>query len=109
MIYDVNGFIAGMHSVISKESADESPFEFEKSAWYRIDESLGYEAFVTTAFFVDPATICEGGMYVQFWQMYMDHLLDKLYENGVTLREQSRSKNPTSILSQKYHSALSGL
>ena len=66
MIYDVNGFIAGMHSVISKESADESPFEFEKSSWYRADDSLGYEAFVTTAFFVDPATICEGGMYVQF-------------------------------------------
>lgn len=61
MIYDVNGFIAGMHSVINKESADESPFEFEKSSWYRLDDSLGYEAFLTTAYFVDPATICEGG------------------------------------------------
>jgi len=61
MIYDVNGFIAGMHSVVSKASADESPFEFEKSSWYRLDDSLGYEAFLTTAYFVDPATICEGG------------------------------------------------
>ncbi len=61
MIYDVNGFIAGMHSVINKEAADVSTFAFEKSLWYRLDDSLGYEAYLTTAYFVDPAMICEGG------------------------------------------------
>ena len=86
MIYDVNGFIAGMHSVINKESADESPFEFEKSSWYRLDDSLGYEAFLTTAYFVDPATICEGGTYI-FEKMNMDHLRNKPYENRVALRD----------------------
>jgi len=60
MIYDVNGFIAGMHSVISKEAADISPFAFENSLWYRLDDSLGYPAYLTTAYFVDPAIICEG-------------------------------------------------
>merc|ERR1719228_2476337 len=61
MIYDFNGFIAGMHSVINKEAADVSPFAFEKSLWYRLDDSLGYEAYLTTAYFVDPDTICKGG------------------------------------------------
>jgi len=61
MIYDVNGFIAGMHSVIPKPAADESIFEFDKSLWYRSDWSLGFETYVTTAYFVDPEGICTGG------------------------------------------------
>merc|ERR1712130_268347 len=44
-----------------KPAADESIFEFDKSLWYRSDWSLGFETYVTTAYFVDPEGICTGG------------------------------------------------
>ena len=55
-IFDVNGFIAGMHSVVAKKFV--SPmFDFGGSKWYR---DAG-NAFVTTAYFIDPMRICNGG------------------------------------------------
>ena len=56
LIFDVNGFIAGMHSVVAKKFV--SPmFDFGGSKWYR---DAG-NAFVTTAYFIDPMRICNGG------------------------------------------------
>ena len=56
LIFDVNGFIAGMHSVVAKKFV--SPmFDFGGSKWYR---EFG-NAFVTTAYFIDPMRICNGG------------------------------------------------
>ena len=60
-IFDVNGFIAGMHSVVAKKFVISDVFNFDASKWYRSDNILGEDAFVTTAYFVDPAIICEGG------------------------------------------------
>merc|ERR1712168_1689750 len=39
----------------------EMVFNFDASKWYRSDNILGEDAFVTTAYFVDPAIICQGG------------------------------------------------
>ena len=60
-IFDVNGFIAGMHSVVAKKFVISDVFNFDASKWYRSDNILGEDAFVTTAYFVDPAIICQGG------------------------------------------------
>jgi len=61
LIFDVNGFIAGMHSVVAKKFVTTDIFNFDASKWYRNDNVLGEDAFVTTAYFVDPAIICQGG------------------------------------------------
>jgi len=58
LIFDVNGFIAGMHSVVAKKFVS-AGFDFGASKWYRSVDAL--DAFVTTAYFVDPAIICQGG------------------------------------------------
>ena len=60
VIYDVNGFIAGMHSIVAKKF-DLGSFNFAGSKWYRSDNVLGEDAYLTTAYFVDPAIICQGG------------------------------------------------
>ena len=59
LIYDVNGFIAGMNSVVLKKymTADWIPSD---SKWYRHDIIFGEEAYLTTAYFVDPSLICKG-------------------------------------------------
>ena len=58
LIFDVNGFIAGMHSVVAKKFVS-AGFDFGASKWYRSVDAL--DAWVTTAYFVDPAIICQGG------------------------------------------------
>ena len=60
VIYDVNGFIAGMHSIVAKKF-DLGSFNFAGSKWYRSDKVLGEDVYLTTAYFVDPASICQGG------------------------------------------------
>ena len=59
LIYDVNGFIAGMNSVVLKKymTADWIPSD---SKWYRHEIIFGEEAYLTTAYFVDPSLICKG-------------------------------------------------
>ena len=59
LIYDVNGFIAGMNSVVLKKymTADWIPSD---SKWYRHEIIFGEEAYLTTAYFVDPSVICKG-------------------------------------------------
>ena len=63
VIYDVNGFIAGMHSIVAKKFVS-GPFNFAGSKWYRSDNVLGEDVYLTTAYFVDPASICQGGIYI---------------------------------------------
>ena len=60
IIFDVNGFIAGMHSVVPVKHT-QPEFDFAASKWYRKDTVLGEEAYVTTAYFVDPSVICGSG------------------------------------------------
>ncbi|CAB4063459.1 unnamed protein product [Lepeophtheirus salmonis] len=62
LIYDINGKIAGIQSVVEKRF-DNNPFRnYENDSMYqhyRFDD--GYEVYVTTAYFVDPEIICDGG------------------------------------------------
>ena len=60
IIYDVNGFISGMHSVVPKDKTNDM-FDFSTSRWYRADTVNGVEAYLTTAYFVDPKLICKDG------------------------------------------------
>jgi len=59
LIYDVNGFIAGMHSVVLKKYS--SGNWQSDSPWYRSDNIFGEDAYLTTAYFVNPDVICSTG------------------------------------------------
>ena len=52
MIYDVNGFIAGMQSLVSK-TADTSHYDFKMADWYDEDEIEGRKT-VVEAMFLNP-------------------------------------------------------
>ena len=82
LIYDVNGFIAGMHSVVDKSKTEGNPFDFANNKWYRTDTINGVEAYVTTAYFVDPAVICTGRSQGEFDQEGTGNRL--LFQNGPT-------------------------
>merc|ERR1712004_938145 len=56
LIFDVNGFIAGMHSVVAKKFVS-AGFDFGASKWYRSVDAL--DAWVTTAYFVDPESFAK--------------------------------------------------
>ena len=61
-IYDVNGFIAGTHSVVPKNKTyNDQYFPWTQSKWYRQDRINGKDVFLTTVYFVDPDKICNGG------------------------------------------------
>ena len=61
-IYDVNGFIAGTHSVVPKSKTyDDQYFPWKQSKWYRPDKINGKDVFLTTVYFVDPDKICKDG------------------------------------------------
>ena len=61
-IYDVNGFIAGTHSVVPKcKTYNDKYFPWTQSQWYRQDRINGKNVFLTTVYFVDPDKICNGG------------------------------------------------
>ena len=62
LIYDVNGFIAGVQSVIPKDKiTDNNFFNFTGNPMYQPGEFITKEVYYTTAYFVDPAVICQGG------------------------------------------------
>ena len=84
VVYDVNGFIAGMQSIVFKKFI-QGPYDFAGSNWYHSDNvlgkaiesritiqeshsiiqqsnfDLGEDAYLTTAYFIDPSSICQGG------------------------------------------------
>ena len=61
IILDGNGFIAGMQSVLMKEYALNETFNFDNDPYYVLGDWNGEEAYFITAYFVDPAIICNGG------------------------------------------------
>ena len=81
IIYDVNGFISGMHSVVPKDKTNDM-FDFSTSRWYRADTVNGVEAYLTTAYFVDPAVICTGRTQGEYDQEGTGNRL--LFQNGPT-------------------------
>jgi hypothetical protein len=61
VIYDVKGYIAGMHSVVPKDVTNEDKyFPFSSSKWYRSTSALGKDIYVATAYFLDVNVICTG-------------------------------------------------
>ena len=58
VIYDKNGFVAGMQSVVSKKF-NLSNYDFENSGWYKEDNIFGDEVFLLTVYFMDPKKICK--------------------------------------------------
>ena len=62
LIMDGNGFIAGIQSVVMKEFAlDDAYYPFSSNPYYVLGDWAGEEAYFTTAYFVDPLIICQGG------------------------------------------------
>ena len=59
-IYDIQGYIAGMQSVVSKKF-DTSQYDFENSGWYKEDTVLGEDVYLLTVYFTDPTKICSKG------------------------------------------------
>jgi hypothetical protein len=81
VIYDVKGYIAGMHSVIPKDVTDEDKyFPFSSSKWYRSTSALGKDIYVTTAYFVDVNIICTGRSANDFATQGTGYKL--LFQNG---------------------------
>ena len=58
VIYDKNGFVAGMQSVVSKKF-NLSNYDFENSGWYKEDVIFGEGVFLSTVYFMDPKKICK--------------------------------------------------
>jgi len=61
LMYDVNGYIAGSQNGLMKSDVDLNIFNFETSPNYQVGEINGETAYFTTAYFVNPDSICEGG------------------------------------------------
>jgi len=61
IMLDGNGFIAGMQSVLMKEYTLNETFNFDNDPYYVLGDWNGEEAYFITAYFVDPAIICNGG------------------------------------------------
>lgn len=63
LIYDINGFIAGMQSVVPKnDTLDDKYYKFSSSPYYNLDIVNGIEVYLTTAYFVNPNIICNRGL-----------------------------------------------
>ena len=59
LIYDDAGYIAGVQSVLLEQYTDPSVPPTQEA--YTKTEWMGQAAWMTTAYFVDPAVICAGG------------------------------------------------
>ena len=80
VIYDANGYIAGMHSVVFKRFS-RGNWQSD-SIWYRNDIIFGEEAYLTTAYFIDPSIICTGRTQQDFNSQGTGYVL--LFQNGPT-------------------------
>lgn len=61
MIYDDAGYIAGVQSVLLESDVDMAYNDLTKQPVYVQDVWMGQTAWFTTAYFVDPLVICNGG------------------------------------------------
>merc|ERR1719186_85043 len=66
-LYDEAGYIAGVQSVILKSAVDVSFWDPETIPAYVSGTFFDQEAWLTTAYFVDPALICAGGRTQDQW------------------------------------------
>jgi len=68
LIYDVAGYIAGVQSVLPTKYLDTNIVNPFANPSYQLDDWLGEEAYFTTAYFVDPEIICNGGRDSSMWE-----------------------------------------
>ena len=61
LVFDGNGFIAGVQNVVPVLITDESKYPFSTSPWYNKGDFFGQEVYYNSAYFVDPSIICNGG------------------------------------------------
>ncbi|XP_054710838.1 uncharacterized protein LOC129220442 [Uloborus diversus] len=64
LLFDDNGYIAGIQNGIPKNDIDKvnTTYDFAGTSAYQLDKILGEEeVYFTTAYFVDPSIICNGG------------------------------------------------
>jgi len=61
LIFDDAGYIAGEQSVVPLEEIDAAYVDISNNPAYILGEWFGLPVFYTTAYFVDPAIICNGG------------------------------------------------
>lgn len=70
--------------LLPKKFVNPGVFDFEGSIWYRSDNILGEDSYVTTAYFVDPSIICDGGRDQATFDV--DGTGDRLwFQNGPTM------------------------
>jgi len=60
LLFDKDGQLAGSQSVLLKSAVEGSTVPFANIPAYQEGSYFGEEAWLTTAYFVDPETICEG-------------------------------------------------
>jgi len=61
LLYDDHGYIAGVQSGLLVSHVEEDDYPFSTSPVYQLSDSFGMAAYFTTAYFTDPAVICNGG------------------------------------------------
>jgi len=70
IIYDDAGYIAGVQSVLLETDVDLDVNDLTKQPVYVRDSWMGEAAWFTTAYFVDPLVICNGGRSSSDWDTY---------------------------------------
>jgi len=70
IIYDDAGYIAGVQSVLLERDVDMSVNDLTTQTVYVQDVWMGEVAWFTTAYFVDPLVICNGGRSSSDWDYY---------------------------------------
>jgi charged multivesicular body protein 7 len=62
LLFDINGFIAGVQSPVPVANTyNNQYFDYDASAAYNLDVISGVDAYVTTIYFVEPSIICSTG------------------------------------------------
>lgn len=85
VIFDVNGIIAGMHSIFPK-SAAKATIDYTTLGYYREVTIDSIQYYMTTAYFIEPSTICSTGRTET--QLKSQGTLSKLYfQNGQTIEQ----------------------
>merc|ERR1712002_526641 len=68
LIFDDAGYIAGTQSVIPLQYVDSTIVDYSGNPAYQLDMWYDQEAYITTAYFVDPSIICAGGRSSDAWE-----------------------------------------
>merc|ERR1712227_1143 len=86
LLFDDAGNLAGSQSVLLKSAVSGSTVPFDSIPVYQDGSFFGEDAYITTAYFMDPGLICEGGrakdntagdrLYIQAGSATPDNLLE---------------------------------